>query len=157
MYGQDTNTREIIIDEYGADLKRLLAYLPYLRKQQNSLKQNFYDGEGGQKVVPVPVYDSTLLAFVKLAKSTKFINRNYPYAYRHYKIETIEQEKEAMLKAKITDIDLFRGIMSKYVLGGMSKATLWTTAANEGIFVMALECLDKLINEHGATKYTPVV
>lgn len=157
MYGQETNTRDIIIEEYSADLKKLLVYLPYLRKQQNSVKQNFYEGEHGQKVVPVPVYDSTLLAFMKVAKTTKFVHRNYPYAYRRYKMETPEKEKEAMLKAKVSDIDLFRGVISKYVLEGMSKSVMWTIAANEGIFVTALECLDKLINEHGATKYTPVV
>ena len=129
MYGQETNLREQIIEEYKDDLTKLLRYLPFLEKKGGKDVQEYYEGEGDQKVIPVPVYDSTLLAFVKEAKQTKFMNKNYPYAYRKWRMPDPAAERKAMESATIRDIDLFRGILSKYVLEGQRKAAMWTTAA----------------------------
>ncbi|MBO4890874.1 MAG: hypothetical protein J5574_07770 [Lachnospiraceae bacterium] len=148
MYGQETNLREQIIEEYKEDLTKLLKYLPYLEKRGGKDVQNFYEGDGEQKVIPVPVYDSTLLAFVKEAQKTKFMNRNYPYTYRKWRMPTPNAERVAMESATIRDIDLFRGILSKYVMEGMRKSTMWTTAVEEKIFVTALVKLRSLIFDY---------
>lgn len=150
MYGQEATTREMIIDEYSADLKRLLQYLPWLRKKNGAENQKYYEGDGNFKLIPVPVYDSTLLGFIKLAQSTKFVDRNYPYVYRRHHLETPAQERKAMENAKITDIDIFKGIMSRYILEGQRKGIVWTTAVSERIFVTALECMEKIFFEYGA-------
>ena len=148
MYGQEVNLREQIIEEYKDDLTKLLRYLPYLDKRGGKDVQSFYEGDGEHTVIPVPVYDSTLLGFVKEVKTTKFINKNYPYIYRRWNIPTPKEERVAMETATIRDIDLFRGIISKYVLEGQRKSVMWTTAVEERIFVTALSRLRSLIFDY---------
>ncbi len=148
MYGQEQNLREQIIEEYRDELTKLLRYLPFLEKKSGKDVQEFYEGDGENKVIPVPVYDSTLLAFVKEAKTTKFMYRNYPYIYRRWKLPNAEAERAAMESAQLRDIDLFRGIISKYVLEGQRKAVMWTAAVEERIFVTALSRLQSLMYDY---------
>ncbi len=148
MYGQETNLREQIIEEYKDDLTKLLRYLPFLEKKGGKDVQEFYEGDGENKVIPVPVYDSTLLAFVKEAKTTKFMNKNYPYVYRRWRLPDPAAERAAMEAATIRDIDLFKGIISKYVLEGQRKSVMWTMAVEERIFVTALTKLRSLIFDY---------
>ena len=139
MYGQEVNLREQIIEEYKDDLTKLLRYLPYLDKRGGKDVQSFYEGDGEHTVIPVPVYDSTLLGFVKEVKTT---------IYRRWNIPTPKEERVAMETATIRDIDLFRGIISKYVLEGQRKSVMWTTAVEERIFVTALSRLRSLIFDY---------
>ena len=148
MYGQETNMREQIVEEYKDDLTKLLRYLPFLEKRGGKDVQQFYEGDEQNKVIPVPVYDSTLLAFVKEAKTTKFMFRNYPYIYRRWNLPDPAAERKAMETAQLRDIDLFRGIISKYVLGGQTKAVMWTMAVEERIFVTALTKLKSLVFDY---------
>ena len=148
MYGQETNLREQIIEEYKDDLTRLLRYLPFLEKKSGKDVTEFYEGDGENKVIPVPVYDSTLLGFVKEVKTTKFINKNYPYVYRKWRMTDPKAERIAMDCATLRDIDLFRGILSKYVLEGQRKAVMWTAAVEERIFVTALTRLRSLMFDY---------
>ena len=76
MNGKEANLKEQIIEEYKDDLVRLLKYLPFLEKKGGKDVQDYYEGDGENKVIPVPVYDSTLLGFVKEARSTKFMYRH---------------------------------------------------------------------------------
>lgn len=148
MNGKEANLKEQIIEEYKDDLLRLLKYLPFLEKKGGKDVQDYYEGDGENKVIPVPVYDSTLLGFVKEARSTKFMYRNYPYVYRRWKMPDANAERIAMESATLRDIDLFRGIISKYVLGGQTRAKLWTEAVEERIFVTALSRMKSLMFEH---------
>lgn len=150
MYGQDESLKEQIVNTYRDDLERLLRYLPYLDKKTGRDVQNYYEGDGTFKVIPVPVYDSTLLQFVKEAKKTKFVYRNYPYVYTRKRISTPEQEREAIEKCVLRDIDTIRGILSKYVLQGQTKSVMWTKGVEERIFVLALEKLRNLFSEYDA-------
>ncbi len=150
MNGQEINLKEQIIEEYRGDLEKLLRYLPFLEQKGSNDAQQFYEGEGDIKVIPVPVYDSTLLAFVKEAKTTKFMNRNYPYTYRKWRMPDPKAERIAMESATLRDIDLFRGILSKYVLEGQRKASMWTIALQERIFVTALVRLKALMLDYPA-------
>ena len=81
MSGQEGNLREQIIEEYREDLEKLLRYLPFLEQKGEKDEQQFYEGDGEHTVIPVPVYDSTLLAFVKEARGTKFMNRKIGRAH----------------------------------------------------------------------------
>ena len=148
MYGQEANLREQIVEEYREDLTRLLRYVPFLEKKGGKDVQEFYEGDGTNKVIPVPVYDSTLLAFVKEAKTTKFIYKNYPYIYRRWNMPNAQAERVAMESATIRDIDLFRGILSRYVLEGQRKSVMWTAAVEEKIFVTALNKLKSLFFDY---------
>ena len=148
MYGQETNLREQIIEEYKDDLTRLLKYLPFLEKRGGKDVTQFYEGDGENKVIPVPVYDTTLLQFVKEAQKTKFMYKNYPYIYRRWAMPTPNAERIAMESATIRDMDLFRGIISKYVMEGMRKGNMWTLAVEEKIFVTALTKMRSLIFDY---------
>lgn len=144
MYGQEENTREMIIEEYQDEVAKLLRYLPWISKKSGADVSSMYTGDGDVKVIPIPVYDSTLLAFIKEAEKTKFMDRNYPYVYSRNHIVTHEDEIRMLKNAKITDIKLFKGILSKYVLGGRTKAALWSEGVESKVFFTALEQLNYL-------------
>lgn len=150
MYGQEESLREQIVNEYRGDLERLLRYLPYLDKKTGKDVQNYYEGDGTFKVIPVPVYDSTLLQFVKEAQKTKFMFRNYPYTYRRHKMPTPADERKVIEKCMIRDIDVIRGILSKYILGGQTKGYMWSLGVEERIYVTALEHLRILFADYDA-------
>lgn len=144
MYGHDDTMREMIIDDYRSDVEKLLKYLPWLAKQKEKKVSSMYTGEGDKQTIPIPVYDSTLLAFVKEIEKTKFCDKNYPYVYSRNNIKNHDDEIRLMKSAKIGDMKLFQGILSKYALGGKSKAVLWSEGVESGIFLAALECLNVL-------------
>lgn len=148
MYGQEVSLREKIVNDYGKDLERLLRYLPYLDKKGGKDVQSFYEGDASFDSIPVPVYDSTLLGFIKEVKKTKFLYRNYPYVYRRLRINTPEDERRVLDTAPLRDIDTFRAILSKYVLEGQTKSVMWTRAVEEKIFVTVLDNLQKRFVEY---------
>lgn len=144
MYGQEDNIREQIIEEYRDDVLKLLKYLPWLASKAGKDVSTMYTGDENTEVIPIPVFDSTLLAFVKEAEKTKFVDKNYPYVYSRNNIKTHEDEMRMLEAAKITDLKIIKGIISKYVLGGRTKAALWSEGVTSGIFEKALSCLNKL-------------
>jgi len=137
-----------IIKEYRPDLDRLMRYLPWLTNKKKSDVQGTYTGDDQIKVIPIPVYDSTLLQFVKEAGNSKFADRNYPYVYTRYRIKTHEDEIRVLNMVKGEDINVFRGILSKYVLGGRTKASMWAEGVDAGIYKAVLETLDKKFKIH---------
>lgn len=145
MYGQEENTREQIIAEYQSDAAKLLRYLPWLSKKTGPDVSTMYTGEGEMQLIPIPVYDSTLLAFVKEAEKTKFVDRYYPYVYSRNHIKTHEDEIRLLHNAKITDMKIIIGIFSKYVLGGRTKASLWTEGVESRVFFEVLDALNRLL------------
>lgn len=144
MYGQEQTTREMVLEEYRNDVERLVKYLPWLLQKEAKDVSGYYEGDAGQTLIQIPVYDSTLLAFVKEAEKTKFMDKNYPYVYTRYKIKSCADERRLMTQAKIQDIAIFKGILSKYVLEGKRKASCWRDAVGEKIFSTALDCLNEL-------------
>lgn len=144
MNEKEQNIREQIIEQYSGDVEKLLKYLPWLRKVRGDDVESTYEGEGMETLIQIPVFDSTLLAFVKEAEKTQFITRNYPYVYTRYRIKSPEMERYLLRTAKIQEIDIFKGIISKYVLEGKRRPAVWRAAVEEEIFATALDCLNML-------------
>ncbi len=146
MYGQEQNSREQILAQYTADVEKLVKFLPWLKKAGQTNVETYYEGEEGQKdtLLKIPVFDSTLLTFVKEAEKTQFVTKNYPYVYTRYRIRDHADELKRLKEVKIQDIDLFKGIISKYVLEGKHRPAAWRDGVSEGIFVTALEALSDL-------------
>lgn len=144
MYGQEDNIREQIVAEYRDDVVLLLKYLPWLAKKSGKDVSSMYTGDSEKPLIPIPVFDSTLLAFIKDAEKTKLVDKNYPYIYSRNNIKTHEDEIRLMNSAKITDLKFIKGVLSKYVLGGKTKAALWAEGVDSGVFVTALDCLNRL-------------
>jgi len=144
MYGHADTLREKTIDEYRDDVLILIKYLPWLTKKSGEDVSSMYRGDDQNQVIPIPVYDSNLLAFVKDAEKTKFIDKNYPYVYTRLRIKNHEDEKRLLKAATLADISIFKGVISKYVLGGKTKATVWAEGVDSGVLETALECLNIL-------------
>ncbi len=143
---KDTTLREQIITQYKGETEKFLKYIPWLEEKAGVTVSSLYQGDNiTEHSVSFPVYDGTLMSFIKEAQATNFMNRNYPYVYSRYRIRTVQDEKRAIAKATITDVDLLGGILSKYVLGGMTKGTLWNTAVQEGIFLDVVLKLKEII------------
>lgn len=132
---QEKTNGEIFCQTYGADIEKLARYIPWLTEKSGKEVSRKYDGEFGESAIHFPVYDGTLLNFVKEAKTTSLIDRNYPYAYSGRRIRTPEDEKREISSATLREVDILRGIFSKYVLEGMTKSGRWSEAVNRGIFL----------------------
>ena len=121
--------REFKLIDYRADVEKLSAYLPWLESKSGENVSNTYTGNGiAETSVPFPVYESTLMSFVKEAEKTGLMDTNYPYVYAELFIKTHEDEFKAIERADIKSGAILCAILSKYVLGGMTKGTLWTSA-----------------------------
>ena len=58
-----------------------------------------------------------------------------------------EDEFKAIERADIKSGAILCAILSKYVLGGMTKGTLWTIAVREGIFLAVVKRMKEIV-EH---------
>ncbi len=142
----DIDLRKNIIQQYQPDAKLLVRYIPWLEQKRGGKVMNSYEGEGVEKTsFTFPVYDSTLLAFVKTARGTGFMNRNYQYVYNRNRIRGVKQEIKAVREATLRDMELLSGILSRYVLGGMTKSILWPEAVENGVYLEVLYKLRELL------------
>ncbi len=135
-----------LADQYKEALTPLLRYLPWFEEHAGRKTGSSYDGSlDGNNTMSFPVYDSTLLSFVKEASKSSFMNRNYAYIYSRKRIKTPEDERKAIKAATIREWDVLGGILSKYVLGGNAKAYLWTQAVQESIFYLVLDKMREIV------------
>ena len=105
-----------------------------------------FTGEGiAEHSIPFPVYDSTVLALVKLLNSTPLIDRNYVYVYSRNRLKTHEDEIKLIRNSELKDTANIGAVMSKYVLEGMHKGSMWTEGVTSGIFYEAIVQLKKNI------------
>ena len=94
-----------------------------------------------------PVYEAMLLNFVNDAQKTSLMDTNYPYVYAELSLRTLEDELNATERADIKKGAILCAILSKYVLGGVTKGTLWTQAVKDGIFLAVVRRMKELV-EH---------
>ena len=93
----------------------------------------------------IPVYDSTLMSFVREAEGSALMDRNYSYVYTRNHIQNHEDERKIIAAAEMRDWGILRGILSKYVLGGRTKSVLWSQAVQENIFYLVLKRMQEII------------
>lgn len=133
---EDIEYRRQVVQEYKADVEKLIRYLPWLEEKSGSNVSETYSGSGiGEHSIAFPVYDSTLLGFVKEVQRTNLLDRNYRYIYSRNRIVTQKDELRAISNSDITRMDILKGILSKYVMGGMTKGRMWTEAVQNRIFL----------------------
>ncbi|MCR5773493.1 MAG: DUF6508 domain-containing protein [Lachnospiraceae bacterium] len=131
---ESENYAELLTVKYAADIQKLARYIRYFENKKGSDVASSYDGKQGESSLKFPVYDSSLLSFVKEAEKTELMDPNYMYKYRKYRINTEAAEKAAIDNAKPKDIDLLRAVLSRYVLEGRYKSVRWIEAAERGVF-----------------------
>lgn len=136
MEKEDIAYRQQIVDEYKPDVEKLVRYLPWLEEKAGKKVSETFEGSGiKESSITFPVYDSTLMSFIKEVQRTKLLDRNYVYVYSRNRIRTVADELRLIDRSGIRDMDVLRGILSKYVMGGMTKGRLWTEAVQNKVFL----------------------
>ncbi|MCD8038234.1 MAG: hypothetical protein LUE96_04000 [Lachnospiraceae bacterium] len=139
-------SREEIIICYKDDVTGLLKFLPWLEKTSGGEASGIYSGEGiGESSMPVPVYDSTLLSFIKEIRSTDFMNRNYVYTFSRYRIKTAKDELRVIEACSLQEISVLGDILSKYVLRGDVRGAVWSEGVSNGVYLALLLKLKDLM------------
>ena len=138
--------RQRQIQEYREILEPLMAYKAWFEKNSGKAGSRTYQGQGiGKNSVAFPVYDPTLINFIKEAETTALMNRNYSYVYTRHRIRSHDDERKVIAAAELRDWDVLCGILSKYVLGGRTRPTLWSEAVEENIFALVLGRMRSII------------
>lgn len=139
-------SRDEIIICYQDDVAKLMKYLSWLQNKSGTVTSGLYNGEGIDKSsMAVPVYDSTLLNFIRDIKTTDFLNRNYVYTYSRYRIKTAADERRVIEACSLQDITVLGDILSKYVIRGDVKGAVWSEGVQNGVFLAVLLKLKELM------------
>ncbi len=143
---QGMEYRQRIIAEYKESVMPLLKYLPWLEQSAGRTASSTYNGqEMGEGTLNFPVYDGSLMNFVREASKSSLMERNYKYVYTRNHLNTHEDERRIIAKAGWKEWDVLKGILSYYVLGGRTKGTLWSEAVRESIFYLVLKQMKDII------------
>lgn len=146
MFG-DGLTPDEIMNKYKDDVNKLAGFLNWLEQKSGTPVTAIYGDDGlSENSVAVPVYDSTLMSFVKTADATAFMDRNYRYAYTRNRLKDAKDEIEFIDNATILQMDVLGGILSNYILGGRTKARLWSEGMNNGVFLHLVRKMKELID-----------
>ncbi len=140
----DLAYRRELVEQYRPIVEKLVTYLPWLESKRGQNVSDNFSGEGiAEHSISFPVYDSTLLALVKLLQSTPLIDRNYVYVYSRNRLKTHEDEIRLINNSELKDTANIGAVLSKYVLEGMRKGPMWTEAVTSGVFYEAITKLKK--------------
>ena len=146
MENENAYRRETI-EKYRQIMEKLFRYLPWLEeKSGNKMVSNYKGSDMPQSSISIPVYDGTLLAFVKEMNATGLMNRNYVYTFSRNKIRSEQDELRMIDQSELKDIENIFNIMAKYVLGGMTKGVLWSRAVENGVFYHGLKRIKELLD-----------
>lgn len=146
MQEKERLSREEIISLYQGDTMKLLKYLKWVEKVTGQNTSNLYTGEGIEETsMAVPVYDSTLLSFVREAKETVFMNRNYVYTFSQYRLNTTKDELKMIQTCTLQEVKILGDILSKYILKGEVKGAYWSEGIKSGVFLELLLKLKELL------------
>lgn len=130
---------EEMVEYYKPDVEELAVYIPWLETHKGGESSSVFTGEGVEKnSITFPVYDTTLMNFVKAAQASSLMNRNYVYVYSRNRIRTEADEHRFIRNATIKEMGDLWGILSKYILKGMTKAALWSEGVRNGVFLELL-------------------
>lgn len=139
------NSVEDIVSRYRPEVDKLLPYVRWLQDNAKSEVAQSYSNSD-LKSMPFPVYDSNLLMFVKAAQNTNLIDRNYVYVYSRNHLNSAKDELMFIREAQIMDMDDLAGILSKYILTGMTKGTVWAEGVYNGVLFQVVSKMDELLN-----------
>ncbi|MCR5556531.1 MAG: hypothetical protein K6F75_03090 [Butyrivibrio sp.] len=140
------NSVEDIVSRYRPQVDKIIPYVRWLKENSANADVAQSYSSSDLKSMPFPVYDSNLLAFVKACQSTELLDRNYVYVYSRNHLNTAKDELLYINDATITDMDDLAGILSKYILSGMTKGTVWAEGVRNGVLCRVVEKMDELLN-----------
>ena len=139
-------SNEEIVEYYRQDAVKLFRYINWLESKNGQRVSSVYGADGiATNSVPFPVYDSTLLSFVKEAENTCFMDRNHVYVYSRNRLNSAKDELRLIQNATIREMDDLAGILSHYIMGGRTKAKLWSEGVTTGVYYALLTKMKTLI------------
>jgi len=140
----DLAYRREMVDKYRPIAEKLSAYLGWLETKRGTSVSSRFDGQGiGEHSIAFPVYDSTLMSLVKLLQTSPLMDRNYVYVYSQNRLKTHEDEIRLIKNSDLSNVKNISAVLSKYVMEGMRRGTVWTEAVMSGIFYEAIAQLKK--------------
>lgn len=143
----ESMTASQVLAMYKDDVNKLAGYLDWLEQKSGTTVSNIYAGDGvAEHSVAFPVYDGMLMSFIKDAEKTVFMDRNYRYVYTRNRLKTPQDELRLIESANILQMDLLGGILSNYVLGGRTRARLWSEGMNNGTFFHIVKKAKELVD-----------
>ena len=150
------NSVEDIVSRYRPQLEKILPYLRWLKDNASNVDVSHSYSSNDLKSIPFPVYDANLLAFVKACQTTELLDRNYVYVYSRNHLNSPKDELMFIQDAQITDIDDLAGILSKYILSGMTKGSVWSEGVRNGVLYKVVEKMDYLCRFWGQESDRPL-
>ncbi len=135
------NSIDDIVTRYTELLKPLLPFVPWL-KTHLGLRLANDNGEGSMLF---PVYDATLLNFVKTAQASDMMNRNYVYTYSREHLDSAKQELDFIDRAQIKDMEALGDILSRYMLEGNTKGRVWAEGVSNEVYYRLLIKMEELL------------
>lgn len=142
---QDMEYRRKLMEGYKKSVEPLFRYYTWLESKNGEKVSSIYsDNDLKAHSVPFPVYDGTLLSFVKEVQRANLTDRNYVYTYSRYRISTPADERKLIESVTIKNVEVLTAVLSKYICGGMTKGWLWSEAVEEGIFYAILKKFKEL-------------
>ena len=134
-----------LMQDYKMKITPLTDYLPWLQQATEKAVVSTYSGDGiGESSLSFPVFSPELMAFIKARNVSGLMDRNYPYVYSRKGIRTHDEERRIIVGATWKEWDVLCGILSKYVLGGRTKALLWKEGISEQIFYLAVSRMQEI-------------
>ena len=143
---QDIQFRLELAKKYRSQVEPFFRYIPWFQQKSGKKAYTNYYGEGFKETsMQIPVYEGTLMSFVKEMSKTELMDRNYRYVCNRYHLNTITDEITAISKAELADFEMLTALMTKYVMGGMTKSRYWSDAVEHGIFLDLLVKMKEII------------
>ena len=143
------NSTEELVKRYRIDVMQMARYLPWLAEHAGKQVSDTYQNDNMSHTIPFPVYDSTLLSFIKEFQRTSMIDRNYVYVYSRNRLRSAEDEKRLIEQADIKNMKELAGILSKYVIEGNVRGAVWTEGVTNGVYYAALSKMKEIIEFWG--------
>lgn len=139
-------SREEIIELYQDDAMKLLQFYGWAKKISGQSMSDVYKGQNIEEhSMAVPVYDATLLQFIKTAEKTKFMNRNYVYTYSRNRIKTAQDEIRLIEECTLQDMKVLGDILSSYCYRGDVKGAVWNEGIKQGVYIALLDKIKTLL------------
>ena len=149
------NSVEDIVSRYRPELEKITPYLNWLKENtSNEVAQSYNNSD--LKSIPFPIYNSNLLAFVKAAQTTNLLDRNYVYVYSRNRLNSPKDELIFISDATIRNMDELAGILSRYVLEGMTKGSVWAEGVRNGVLYNVVKKMDELVRFWGQESSRPL-
>ena len=143
------NSTEEVVRRYRIDVMHMARYLPWLESHASTPVADTYTNERMEHTMPFPVYDSTLLGFVKDFQKTALVDRNYAYVYSRNRLRTAADELRFIEGAEITEMAELAGILSRYVLEGNVRGAVWAEGVRNRVLFSALNKMKEIIEFWG--------